>query len=466
MIRWIGRWRLGQPQCIGWLLAALTACLLCQPSLADEAKPLPAGPQLASLIHYQLAIYYPAPPVKPPLPALQARLKALPQAPQLVERAPDEPSGPVMLATFEKNALKTYAPPSMDMIKYFGRGLSHEQAVAMQKADQALIMDFGHPRAVAMPAYRNSLLLVEQVARDTNGLLWDDESRELFTPEAWHQRRLEGWHGDTPDVLKHVAIHAYQGDKLVRAITLGMAKFGAPDVVVEDFSWSNNRQMGNLINLTAQALAEGAVVGPQGFFDLDIHDIKHPGVRQSQLDTLLPRSTGVAPLMLVQGTPESGDPNNRLAEIRFGRAEGPDRYAQQDALLAGLFGSADAIKRIKHDDELLQASQRAKARLPALRDAFNKGLQPGEYLMLKAPFGTPSGDHEWMWVEVTKWQGDAISGLLKNEPFDIPTLHAGQIVQVQQQDVFDYLRRRPDGKEEGNETSKIIERMQGATEKR
>ncbi|MGF6348324.1 hypothetical protein [Variovorax sp. W2I14] len=42
----------------------------------------------------------------------------------------------------------------------------------------------------------------------------------------------------------------------------------------------------------------------------------------------------------------------------------------------------------------------------------------------------------------------------------MPGLHAGQMVKVSQAKVFDYIRRYPDGREEGNETGKIISRMQ------
>jgi uncharacterized protein YegJ (DUF2314 family) len=70
-----------------------------------------------------------------------------------------------------------------------------------------------------------------------------------------------------------------------------------------------------------------------------------------------------------------------------------------------------------------------------------------------------------MWVEVTEWKGRRIRGLLKNEPFDIPGLHGGQIVQVQEEKVFDYIRRYPNGKEEGNETGRIIATMQGSVER-
>lgn len=81
--------------------------------------------------------------------------------------------------------------------------------------------------------------------------------------------------------------------------------------------------------------------------------------------------------------------------------------------------------------------------------------------MVKAPFTTLAGGREWMWVEVSAWNANGqISGLLRNEPEDVPGLHGGQTVNVHQRDVFDYLRVRTDGVTEGNETSQIIEAMQ------
>jgi uncharacterized protein YegJ (DUF2314 family) len=68
-----------------------------------------------------------------------------------------------------------------------------------------------------------------------------------------------------------------------------------------------------------------------------------------------------------------------------------------------------------------------------------------------------------MWVEITAWEGANIKGMLKNEPFNIPSLHGGQVVKVRQEDVFDYIRYYPDGRKEGNETGAIIENMQKAT---
>jgi uncharacterized protein YegJ (DUF2314 family) len=442
---------------LAWFLLLLLG-LSCQ---ARAAVPIAAGSLTAGPIRYQFAIYYPAAPAKPPMAVLRERLAATGNAPKLVNALPDPPAAPVIQARLETDVKKNYAPPSLDMLQRFGRGLTRDQAQALQGARQALILDFAHPASLSASAHRASLQLTEQVARDTHGLLWDEETREVFTPDEWHQRRLESWDGDTPEVPRHIVIHAYQGDKLIRAITLGMAKFGLPDVVVDEFSWSSNRSVSNLINLLAQAIAEGGAVRPRGLYELDVRSIRHAAVRRAHVEGLGPKGTGVAALMLVKGTWEDGDPRNRLVEIRFDRGAGPDRHARQDSVLSALFGAEDSVTHVKHTKELLDASKAAAARLPALRDAFARGLQPGEFILVKAPFAIPDGGNEWMWVEITAWDGDAITGLLKNDPANIPTLHAGQVVKVSQRKVFDYIRRDAAGREEGNETGKILERQQG-----
>ena len=157
---------------------------------------------------------------------------------------------------------------------------------------------------------------------------------------------------------------------------------------------------------------------------------------------------------------EEGDPKNRLIEITFERGTGPDIHAKQEQIISQAFGWEDKVKQLKHDEELKAVSRKARARLPALRAAFKKGLAPGEFIQVKAPFDGPNGENEWMWVEVVSWEGDKITGLLKNEPFYIPTLHAGQDVRVSESTVFDYIRNHADGSSEGNETGKLIEQRQ------
>lgn len=441
-------------------LAVVLNGLLPATLTAAPADPVAAGPLVSSQISYEFAIYYTGEPAKPPLKVLTERLADMKAALRWVDQPPRPLKEAVLMARLDKDVQVDYRPPSLESLKYFGRGLSREQAVALRGARTALILRFVHPQQQAIAAYRNSLLLTAQVAQDTNGLLLDEETREIFAIDSWQKSRLEGWEGDIADVTKHTVIHAYRGEKLVRAITLGMTKFGLPDVVVNDFSWSHNSSMGSLINLLSQSLLEGTRVEAHGRCSVDLHAIRHSARRQSLEQSLLTRSTGVAKLDLTQGTREAGDPDNRLVEIQFDQYPGPDRYARQSALLQSLFGGDDSITYAQHTKRLVAASEAARAKLPDLYKAFSRGLVPGEYLLVKAPFTVPTGGQEWMWVEVATWKGDAITGLLKNDPFNIPTLHGGQMVKVSQAQVFDYIRRFANGQEEGNTTGKILQEQE------
>lgn len=57
---------------------------------------------------------------------------------------------------------------------------------------------------------------------------------------------------------------------------------------------------------------------------------------------------------------------------------------------------------------------------------------------MELPFATPDSGTQWMWVEVLRWTGDTIEGVLSYEPFNVPDLHAGQRVTGSMDDVFDY----------------------------
>lgn len=439
------------------LLAAVCfAYFLPSAALAASA---PAGDQMTAKIGFTYAVYYLPKAAGDPLAVLRKQAAALSPELKLVDKFPASPAGPMLAAHIEDDVKNVFRAPSLAMLKFSGRGLSDAQAQAVQQSEQALVLSFGHPKKDVWRALRMASELVENTARATDGLVWDEETRELFTPDAWHERRLAGWTGQVPDLSSQITIHSYKNGEYVRAISLGMLKAGLPDIVVEELPWSASRQVGTLIKLFGQALAEGARLPANGQFDLNLHAIAHAGVRNAQLAALKKGATGLARLALKTGKADEGDPDNRIIELGASRYAGPDMHAKQEAMLSSLFGSEDSIRYIRHDAALQEASRQARSHLPALQKAFNAGLRPGEYIIVKAPFATPKGGREWMWVEIAGWQQGVIKGSLQNDPFEIPTLHAGQIVEVREDDVFDYVRRLPGGQEEGGETSKIIAKM-------
>jgi uncharacterized protein YegJ (DUF2314 family) len=352
---------------------------------------------------------------------------------------------------------KGLEPPSADSLKYFGRGVTREQAEAMQKSTVAAAVKFTYRTADVYTSLSQQSAVMKELASRTGGLIWDVETRELYTPEALGQRRLGPPDHGFPDLRDHITIHAYKDNEYVRAITLGMKKFGLPDIVIGEFAWSLNNQMGITINLFAQSLIEGATP-TLGAYDFDVSKIKHAGLRAVYEKNLLDGAQPVALLTLANAIPEEGDPDNRLLELRFDRYAGKTVHEKHDKFAGTFYGSVDAVARVKHNGAILAASERARKRLPALRKAFNEGLEPGERILLKAPFERPTGGHEWMWVDVSSWKGDDIKGLLDNEPEGIPDLHGGATVKIREQDVFDYIRYKPDGTKEGNETGREIEK--------
>lgn len=444
---------------------------------ASTAPLTPAGDPVAEQIEYEFAIYYLTPPTGDPLAELKSLLaskyplftfrEATPpedSQPQEVRvpGAPVVPAGtePTVTCRVERDVPNEYTPPDGDHLSRFGHGLSEAQIEQLGESKEALILRFSYRKKHVWEGLRAAQELMAELAIASGGLIWDESTRQVFAVAPWKERLAE-WTDGVPDVSHHTVIHAYKSDDYLRAITLGLEKFGLPDVVVEGFSSSQARNTGHLINLFAQVLAEGGTIREAGQFDLDIKTIRNPQVREEHLTTLHENATGLALLTLRKGTWEEGDPENRLIELTFDRGTGPDSFSRLEGTLASVFGFVDEVTRFKHNAELEAASERARKKLPDLERTFNKGLEPGETLLLKAPFETPDEGREWMWVEVVRWKGDAISGLLMNEPHDISELHAGQEVEVSQGDIFDYIRRRPDGTMEGNETGKIIGRQSG-----
>lgn len=442
-----------------WALSSvlIVSSLLGSCSKKSDYNLAHAGSPMAESIRFEYAVYMLPVHTKDPAAILRVLAKKHPDL-KLVSEIPQTPDQMVVATYMQNNVQKEFAPPEPGFLKFKGHGLSQQQEQALQKSKEAFVFEFAHPKENVWPGLRVANELVEEIARSTGGLVWDENTREVFSPDAWHERRLAPWPEGTPDISRQIIVDVYKNGDFNRAITLGMAKAGLPDVVVDNFSSFSDNQVVNLINLFCQSIAEGARYDVPKF-TLNLQAIKTSQARDTQVKSLKANSTGVAYLSLKPAVWEQGDPHNQLIQLMADRYSGNDAHAKQERMIGCFFGWEEHLARVEHNEELLEASRKARAKLPELHQAFNAGLQPGELILLKAPFQTPNGGNEWMWVEVVSWRDKHIEGLLKNEPSEIPSLHDGQIVHVQEADVFDYIRRYPDERTEGNTTGAIIEKM-------
>lgn len=421
-------------------------------------KPMIVGSLLQKSSWFQVAIYHAPQPRAAPKAVLDHLLESAAPINGVDSEPESMPQFPVVwLAT---PSIADAAPPDGEALKYFGRSLNEAERGQLAASKAVSVLSFVALGRDALPTYRRALQLVGDFAQATGGIIWDQSTRELFSIAAW-SKRSEGWDAEgRPDVLPHIAIHGYRDGELGRAITLGMRKFAMPDIVLNQIP-TNGHHFRGLLQLVGQRLLEGEEPHGAGLLDLSIADVRHPGVRQSLVAKQQAGAQGQAVLHVVAGKPEKGDPDNALIEIEFPGAASA-RQELQRQLLRQLFGTAsDLIDDVKDEQELLAASAAARQAVMRFKPLYADQPPPtAGNLLVKAPFVTSSGGREWMWVEVVRWQGRTIYGLLDSEPQQVPELKSGARVEVDEETVFDYILNKPDGTQEGNTTAAIIRRSQ------
>ena len=449
-----------------WVLVMLLAgCMPGDPTAgnAEPAPPVASSFQRKDTAQARFVLYHRERPGDTALASLQQVAAGIDGGMRVVEAVPEQTTELTATIWQIENLAEDYPPPDAEYLQLFGKGINKAQADGMAASTSGWRVIYAYPARQAAQALRAVDRSVLELARGSGALIWDSETRVLYAPDHFQESRVDS-PGASDSVIKHTTIHAYQEGDYVRAVSLGMAKFGLPDLVIEQLSWATHRSLGWLMIGIAQQMVEGVEPNASGAFAFDAGAIRNSAVRDDVVADSIGDASQKGTFTLRAAVPEEGDADNPLLAIQFDAYAGNDEFARQDTAVANIFGWRDEIKRIEHNDELKAASDAARARLPQLRRDFEAGFEPGEYIQVKAPFPTASGGQEWMWVEVTAWRNDAIHGLLRNEPFDIPDLHAGQKVKVDPDEVFDYLRQFADGREEGNTTAEIIARMQGETE--
>ena len=172
-------------------MASTTLLLLCSCSKKPEANLVSGGSPVADSIRFEYAVYMLPAHVKDPTAVLREALAKQYANLKLIGEIPKQPREMVVSARMKKHVQQEYAPPDMQYLRSFGYGLSQKQAQDLQKSEEAFVLQFSHPQENVWTGLRNSDALVEEIARNTNGLVWDEQTREVFTPDAWHERRLK-----------------------------------------------------------------------------------------------------------------------------------------------------------------------------------------------------------------------------------------------------------------------------------
>jgi hypothetical protein len=315
-------------------------------------------------------------------------------------------------------------------------------------------------RGAATPDHevaRTGFAATAAIAQQLGALVYDEEVRRIETAAQFTARAITAPLGAPAFRVDHVALQLYtQDDGSARLLTLGMRRFGAPDLELRGASMHAARRLAALVNALAARVAAGESdlpfpVAPQALG-------RAPGASAdagatARVDVIVPPHT-------------AGDPDNEIASL-VPEARGPDLRRSFDALAETLYGPLDRVVDEARDPRLAEIARRARAKLPQVLARWKRDEKLGTQLLVKLPFpyeapeGTAARDAgpplEWMWIRVTSFDESSVAGQLANAPAYATGLAMGSSVRGKRADVADWLVKLPDGGVEGGESVRVLE---------
>ncbi len=106
-------------------------------------------------------------------------------------------------------------------------------------------------------------------------------------------------------------------------------------------------------------------------------------------------------------------------------------------------------------DALKVAHEKAMAELPRIKARYASGLSFGQRLYVKRAYPTKSDGPEYLWIQVSSWFEGLVRGTLVTAPRKRTDLTVGQTLQLQEEDIFDWMLVMGDGTELGGYSDQL-----------
>ena len=181
--------------------------------------------------------------------------------------------------------------------------------------------------------------LLYEFAKATGGLIADIEAKTVFEVDAWKKNRLNRWVDKYPYVPSHVTMTYLKRGRWYRARTMGMRKFGLPEITVAGFISSHLTELDALLKLTCQTLIERPFLDAGGRYRLNVSEIAETRLKDQLRkigDESAPGTIEIE-LALIKTVDEHANHN---LEIRCLHLPGLMLMQKQEYLVAQLFGAS------------------------------------------------------------------------------------------------------------------------------
>jgi hypothetical protein len=211
-----------------------------------------------------------------------------------------------------------------------GHGLSDAVKKALPNAKRVSVVD------VYLPLGGQSLLEVSKVmlafAHATGGVLWDEETNEYLSAEAWKTRRVDSWEKTVPNVSLSIKVYEDPFDEGTDLRTGGMKHFGLPELVLENVPNHLKDQSRSLLLAAAQSFAERKGPAAEGTLTVSLPRLKHVAFRKELERQTAANADRTLDLELV------GRREAKLPTLILGVPPGGSEEQRLEAALDSLFG--------------------------------------------------------------------------------------------------------------------------------
>jgi uncharacterized protein YegJ (DUF2314 family) len=358
---------------------------------------------------------------------------------------------------FEIEILKTedLLLPPRDTMDTVAPGLTpSEREAAPARKTAVVIRANGAFTPEHMPA-RAIYAAAGVLAESLDGFVYDEVARRIETAAVLKSQAITAKLGEPAFARKHIVIQFYrQDDGSARLVTLGMLRFGSPDLSIRGATMAEGALLAEVINAAASKIAHGASAAT---ITLTLDDIARVvGRKPSELNA----NPGTArPVTFDIVVPEriEGDPDNEMAELI---PNGGATRETWEAVVTSLFGAPSSIGAPVDDKELSEIAIRARQSLPKAIERFAAG--EGE-LFVKGPFPIPvesrvdgGASAEMLWIAVASCDAQLCTGILSNEPTYATNIALGKTTSVRRTEAVDWLLQHKDGTSTGGESIKVL----------
>lgn len=344
----------------------------------------------------------------------------------------------------------------------FSRGMDDAQRAAIGRARQAVL---GH--AIGGPDHVADVLhTAAQLARAggaaVHGWIVDLPTGKMYVLSAFDDARPPGFALYSEELASLQLMPEEDGG--MHLATFGLARLGLPELHLAGIPRSFVDDALGMVTAASQTLIEQGGLAEDGVLALDVASLTtapwpdearairdHGGTGRVRFEVRWSRRKAPGP----DAAPE--------IELRF---PGTPAIEAMRAAMAAYHG-VDRVKsyKVKLDDpRLVAARAHVQVELAALAPHFADGIPALERLLVRVSFPTKGGGEAWRLVEVMRWRGRKITGILIDPPSVGSTLVEGATVEVELGALVDYVHTRADGTVAGGEIDRILESMEGGGE--